>query len=125
MLRVQDSIAYIEFPKTLAVDFYNDSGVVESKLTALYARYKESENIIFLRDSVKVVNVKGERLTTDELYWNRNRIGLEFYTDSPVQIRTFTQVIDGIGMEASQDFKQRHIKKPTGIVTVPAAQFPM
>ncbi|MBC7933878.1 MAG: LPS export ABC transporter periplasmic protein LptC [Rhizobacter sp.] len=125
MLRVQDTVPYIEFPKTLAVDFYDDSGIVESKLTALYARYKESENIIYLRDSVKVINSKGEKLTTDELYWNRNRTGWEFYTEKPVKIRTFTQIIDGIGMEASQDFKQRYIKQPTGIVTVPASKFPM
>lgn len=125
MLRVQDTVTYIEFPKTLAVDFYNDSGVVESKLTAMYARYKETQSIIYLKDSVKVINTKGEKLTTDELYWDRSRTGWEFYTDKPVKIRTLTQVIDGMGMEASQDFKQRHIKVVTGIVQVPAEKFPM
>lgn len=125
MLRVQDTVTYIEFPKTLAVDFYNDSGIVESKLTALYARYRESHNVVYLRDSVKVINNKGEKLNTDELYWDRNRTGWEFYTEKPVRIRTLTQIIDGIGMEASQDFKQRVIYKVTGTVTVPAAQFPM
>lgn len=125
MLRVQDTVAYIEFPKTLAVDFYNDSGVVESKLTALYARYKESQNVVYIRDSVKVVNTKGEKLNTDELYWDRNRTGWEFYTEKPVRIRTLTQIIDGKGMEASQDFKQRHIKVVTGTVQIPASQFPM
>lgn len=125
MLRVQDSVPYIEFPKTLAVDFYNEAGEKESKLTALYARYKESQSVIYLRDSVKVINVKGEKLTTDELYWNRNRVGWEFYTEKPVQVRTLTQLIDAVGMEASQDFKQRVFYKVTGIVTVPAAQFPM
>ena len=125
MLRVQDTVAYIEFPKTLAVDFYNDSGVVESKLTALYARYRESENVIYLKDSVQVINTKGEKLNTDELYWNRSRVGWEFYTEKPVRIRTLTQIINGIGMEASQDFKQRVIYKVTGIVSVPAEKFPM
>ena len=125
MLRVQDTVTYIEFPKTLAVDFYNDSGVVESKLTAMYGRYKESQNIVYLKDSVQVINLKGEKLNTDEMYWDRNRIGWEFYTEKPVKIRTLTQIIDGIGMEASQDFKQRVIYKVTGIVTVPAEKFPM
>lgn len=125
MLRVQDTVTYIEFPKTLAVDFYNDSGVVESKLTALYARYRESHNVVYLRDSVKVVNTRGEKLNTDELYWDRSRTGWEFYTEKPVRIRTLTQIIDGKGMEASQDFKQRHIKIVTGIVKIPASQFPM
>lgn len=125
MLRVQDTITYIEFPKTLEVKFYNEEGNVESTLTALYARYKESQNIVFLKDSVKIVNDKGEKLFTDELYWDRSRAGFEFYTDKPVRIRTLTHIIDGVGMEASQDFKQRVIRKVTGMIKVPSSQFPM
>ena len=125
MLRVQDTVTYVEFPKTLEVKFYNEEGNVESTLTALYARYKESQNIVFLKDSVKIVNDKGEKLFTDELYWDRSRTGFEFYTDKPVRIRTLTHIIDGVGMEASQDFKQRVIRKVTGMIKVPSSQFPM
>jgi LPS export ABC transporter protein LptC len=125
MLRVQDTVAYIEFPKTLKVDFYNDStGLVESTLTALYGRYKETQDVVFLKDSVKVKNTKGETLYTDEMYWDRRRTGWEFYTDKPVRIRTLTHYIDGKGLEASQDFKQRLIKQVTGTVKIPASQFP-
>jgi LPS export ABC transporter protein LptC len=125
MLRVQDTVAYVEFPKTLAVDFYNEAGIAESKLTALYARYKENQDIVYLRDSVKIVNIKGETLYCDELYWERSRIGAEFFTDKPVRIRTLTHIIDGVGMEASQDFKNYYIKKPTGMIKIPSSQFPM
>jgi LPS export ABC transporter protein LptC len=125
MLRVQDTITYIEFPKTLAVDFYSDSGIAESRMTALYARYKENQDIVFLRDSVKITNLKGETLYCDELYWDRSRTGFEFYTEKPVRIRTLTHMIDGVGMEASQDFKQRRIGKTTGKIKIPASQFPM
>lgn len=125
MLRVQDTGNYVEFPKTLEVNFYNEFGIAESKLTALYARYKENQDIVFLRDSVKVVNIKGEILYCDELYWQRSRTGAEFYTDKPVRIRTLTHIIDGVGMEASQDFKNYFIKRPTGIIKIPSSQFPM
>ena len=125
MLRVQDTVTYVEFPKTLEVNFYNEESKVESTLTALYARYKESQDIVFLKDSVKIINDKGEKLFTDELYWNRNRTGYEFYTDKPFRIRTLTHIIDGVGMEASQDFKQRVMKKVTGMIRVPSSQFPM
>ncbi|MFT3979012.1 MAG: LPS export ABC transporter periplasmic protein LptC [Ferruginibacter sp.] len=125
MLHVLDSSAYIEFPKTLLVDFYNDStGKIESTLTAQYARYKESEEVIYLRDSVQVKNTKGEVLYAQDLYWNRKRVGWEFYTEKPIRIRTLTHFIDGVGLEASQDFKQRLIKKPTGIVNIPSSKFP-
>lgn len=125
MLRVQDTITYIEFPKTLEVKFYNEESIVESTLTALYARYKESQDIVFLKDSVKIINNKGEKLFTDELYWDRSRTGFEFYTDKPFRIRTLTHIIDGVGMEASQDFKQRVMKKVTGMIKIPSSQFPM
>lgn len=125
MLRVQDSIAYIEFPKSLAVDFYNEAGIADSKMTALYGSYKDNQDVVFLRDSVKVVNLKGETFYFDELYWDRSRVGREFYTDKPVRIRTLTHIINGIGMEASQDFKQRVIRKTTGMIRIPSSQFPM
>ncbi|MEX0635700.1 MAG: LPS export ABC transporter periplasmic protein LptC, partial [Ferruginibacter sp.] len=48
MYRIEDSVSYVEFPKTLEVNFYNKEGIADSKLTAMYARYKESENIVFL-----------------------------------------------------------------------------
>lgn len=125
MLRVQDTIAYYEFPKTLTAEFYNDKGQLESRLTAYYAKYKEAQNIIFLRDSVRVINLsKGDTLYCNELYWDRSKTGREFYTDKPVRIRTRTQILDGIGMEARQDFKEYYIIYPTGIISVPKSQFP-
>jgi hypothetical protein len=80
---------------------------------------------VFLKDSVKVVNIKGEKLDTDEMYWDRSRTGYEFYTEKPVRISTLTQIINGVGMEASQDFKNRHIKQTTGIIQIPKSQFPL
>lgn len=125
MLNVQDTGIYVEFPKTLHADFYNPSGMVESKLDALYAKYRRNESIVYIRDSVKVVNLlKGDTLYCDELYWDRSRVGNEFYTNKPVRIRTRTQIINGVGMEASQDFRQWHIIRSTGTIQLPASKFP-
>jgi hypothetical protein len=125
MLRVQDTIPYVEFPKTIRGDFYNDEGVVESFLTAGYARYRENQGVIFIRDSVRVINLlKGDTLYCREMYWDRQRHGREFYTEKPVRIRTRTQIIDGVGMESDQDFHNWQILKPTGTVDVSASRFP-
>lgn len=125
MLNVQDTTVYVEFPKTIHTDFYNEAGINESKLDALYAKYKRYENIIFIRDSVRVINMlRGDTLYCNELYWNRSHVGNEFYTDKPVRIRTKTQILNGIGMESSQDFKNWHIIQTTGVISVPAARFP-
>lgn len=124
MYRVQDTVPYIEFPKTIHVDFFDEKGKVESKLDARYAKYKDSQSIVFLKDSVTVINLAGDTLYCDELYWDRSRVNREFYTDKPVRIRTKTHIINGIGMEAKQDFSERLITKVTGMVKVSSTQFP-
>ena len=125
MLRVQDTMPYYEFPRSLEAHFYNDRQEVESILTANYAKSKESQSLVFLKDSVKVVNLqKGDTLYCMELFWDRNRTGTEFFTDKPVRIRTRTQILDGVGMESSQDFMNWHIIQPTGVINLPASKFP-
>jgi len=125
MLRVQDTIPYVEFPNTVKVDFFDINSKAESRLNARYGKYKENQNVVFLRDSVIVYNMqKGDTLYCDELYWDRSRTNKEFYTDKPVRIRTRTQILNGVGMEARQDFKEFHIIRPTGIITVPSSKFP-
>jgi len=124
MLRVQDTLPYVEFPKKLHVDFYNDTAGIDSRLDALYGKYYESQSRVFLKDSVRVINVLGDTLYCHELWWDRSKKDHEFYTDKPVRIRTRMQIIDGVGMDARQDFKQWHILVVKGFLKVPAAQFP-
>ena len=125
MLRVQEASPYVELPKKLHVDFFNESGAIDSRLDALYGKYYEMESKVFLKDSVKVINILGDTLYCNELWWDRSRKGNEFYTDKPVRIRRKLQIIDGIGMDASQDFKAWHIINPVGIINVPNTQFPV
>ena len=125
MLRIQDVNPYVEFPKTLHVDFFNENAEVESKLDAKYGKYFEMESKVFLRDSVTIINILGDTLYCTELWWDRNRVGREFYTDKPVRIRKKMEVIDGTGMESAQDFKNWVILNPSkGLMKIPASQFP-
>ena len=124
MLRHQDTIPYIEFTKTVHADFYDDSLRIESKLDAHYGRYMETESKVFMRDSVVVFNMKGDTLFCNELYWDRSKPGREFYTDKPVRIRTLTQLIDGDGLDAPQDFKSWHIINGRGLIRVSSTEFP-
>lgn len=125
MNRIKDSIPFVEFPGSIHADFYNESAVIESKLDARYGTYKETSAIIFLRDSVRVINIlKGDTLICEELYWDQSKAGSEFFTDKPVKIRTRTQVIDGVGMESGQDFRNWRILSPRGSLQVPGSSFP-
>jgi LPS export ABC transporter protein LptC len=115
MLRHQADSPYIEFPRTLHVDFYNDSVKIESTLDARYARYREYEDKVFLKDSVVVINIlKGDTLRTNELWWDQNT--QEFYTDKAVRIYQPDKTIFGNGLRAKQDFTSYDIFHITGTV---------
>ena len=115
MLRYQADSPYVEFPRTLHVDFFDDSTKIESTVDALYARYREYENKVLLRDSVVVINIeKGDTLRTNELWWDQTTE--EFYTDKPVRIYQKDKTIFGKGLKAKQDFSSYDIFDITGTV---------
>jgi LPS export ABC transporter protein LptC len=107
----------------LRLEIYNDSLELESTLTARYARYYEDQGNILVRDSIVVVNKKGEKLTTEELVWNQ-KLG-RFYTDKLVHISTATQVIFGHGMEANQDFSWYQLHNIEGVLQVDKSAVPL
>jgi LPS export ABC transporter protein LptC len=126
MYTVQEKKPYMEFTKTLHADFFNENEIKESTLDAQYAKYNQNESVVFLKGSVTVINIsKGDTLFCEELYWDRQKTGHEFYTDKPVKIRTKTETINGKGLDASQDFKNWHIIQTIGTISVPAAKFPL
>ncbi len=125
MLRTQADTPFAEFPKTLHVDFYNDSTKVESQLFAKYGRYMEKQSKVLLRDSVVVYNVKGDTMRTNELWWDQN--AQNFYTDKPVYIHQPNgNIINSIGMKASQDLNDVQLFKiqPTTFLYVADSTMP-
>jgi|SRR5579859_316099 len=124
MLRYQlaDS-PYAEFPRTLHVDFYNDSAKTESQLDAHYGKYLQNQEKVYLRDSVVVKNLqKGDTLRCQELWWDSHTE--KFYTDKPVRIYTPDKILYGTGMEADQNFRWYTITKLTGTVLTAGNSIP-
>ncbi len=123
MLRYQDTLPRVEFPNTLHVDFYTDSThAIESQVDAHYGKYIETQNKVFLRDSVRVFNVQGDTLHCQELWWDQT--SGKFTTDKPVRIYRKDLILFGEGLSAPQDFKTFEIYHPTNsIIRVPAGQF--
>ncbi|RYZ22965.1 MAG: LPS export ABC transporter periplasmic protein LptC [Chitinophagaceae bacterium] len=117
MLRFLGDSTVIEFPKKMHVDFYDSIGRIESFLDARYARYIENQSKVLLRDSVQVINVNGDTLRTNEMWWDQN--AAIFYTDSTVRIvQRDKRIRGGKGMVAKQDLTNVLIKYPTGTVLV-------
>ena len=117
MLRYLGDTVYIEFPNSLHVDFYDSATARESWVDAMYGKYYETLNKVLLKDSVQVINIKGDTLKTPELWWDQNlKI---FFTDSTVRISTKDKrIYGGKGLEASQDLNWYVIKQPTGTIRV-------
>lgn len=120
MWRYAMDTSYLEFPKTLHVNFFDSLGKVESQVNALYGKYFESRSQIYLRDSVVVFNVKGDTLWSPDLWWDQNTKKL--YTDKRVRIhRKDQRIIGGRGLDATQDLNDitiSEIESPS-YITVP------
>jgi len=123
MYRVLADTQYIEFPKTMHVDFYDDSTKIETWLDCKYGKYFESLNKVYLRDSVIVITVKRDTLRCHDLWWDKTKE--IFYTDSVATYRSpGNDITGGKGMEATQDLKVVKFKAPLGVVKIEESGFP-
>lgn len=105
------------YPKAVYVNFIDETGVEYSSLRGDSARFLRKENLYKIMGNVFFYNRKAQQsLATDLLYWTpRDK---RIYTDQQVKINTPTRQIQGVGMEADQDFTQYTIRRPTGIFEV-------
>jgi LPS export ABC transporter protein LptC len=97
---------YIIFPTKLHVDFYDTTLKIESTLDALYAKYTEYDRKILLLgkdNKVVVINLKNkDTLLTSKLLWDQDK--QQFTTDDSVHVHQPDKVVNGKGLQATQDF---------------------
>ncbi len=106
-----------EFPEGIYLEFYDETGKLESTLRANEAYYFNKENQWRGRGKVEVHNLKkNEQLNTEELFWRPAEE--KIFTDKFVTIRQQTDVIYGQGLEARQDMSDYIIKKPEGVFSI-------
>lgn len=113
---------YLEMNKGLKVDFYEKNGSIQSYLTAEYGISYPDEKRIVVRNNVEILNVKGERLNTEELHWQQD--SGKIYTDRFVRITTKDQIITGTGLVSDQAFSDWEILNVSGSINVPHDQIP-
>jgi LPS export ABC transporter protein LptC len=124
MLRYMADSPYIEFPRTLHVDFYNDSARIESTVDAHYGKYVENDHKVLLRDSVLVQSLRnGDTLKTQELWWDQDK--QQFYTDKPAHILQRDKIIFAKnGLRAAQDLTSYTFYSSSGPMLVPQNGLP-
>ena len=112
-----------EFPRSLHVDFYNDSTKIQSRLFSKYGLYYNNRHLVLLRDSVLVFNVNGDTLRTQKLWWDQDKQLL--YTDAPVHIIQDGEPLEGQnGMTAKQDFSAWTLLNAKGTLPVADSTLP-
>lgn len=111
--------AYFEMPKGLHVTFYKHYPNVETELKADYGLGFDSSNGIDsmeVKRNVEVINVKGDKLTTEHLIWDARK--KKIFTNEFVKITTKEEVLWGEGLEADESFSQFEIKNVQGQINI-------
>ena len=107
---------YVFFGNGITVNFYSANAKSATVLKADTARQLKKEDLWGIGGNVEVTNGKGERMTTELLFWDKKEERL--YSDAKVQILSDGQLIRGKGFEADQSFTTYRIYKVQGEITV-------
>ena len=106
-----------EFPKGINMEFFDETGKLESTLKANNAYFFKQENKWRGQGDVEVKNVqKNEQLNTEELYWRPP--DKKIFTDKFVTIKQQKDVIYGEGLDATEDLSDYTITKLSGTFVV-------
>jgi len=100
--------------KGINVDFYDDSNHMNGHISANYAIRHEKTGLMEGDNNVVVVNKKGEKLNTEQLFWSQGKHLI--YTNKYVQIKTASEIIYGDGLESNEDFTDYKITNIRGTV---------
>jgi LPS export ABC transporter protein LptC len=89
-------------------------------MTASYGKAFEKNEELLAKDNVVIINVKGEKMETEELIWKRKE--QKIYSNKFVKITTADEIIYGNGLEANEDFSDYVIKEVKGTIKVDAKE---
>jgi LPS export ABC transporter protein LptC len=118
MTRIISDEGITEFKKGLKIFFYDSNEQIESSMTSGYGKAFEKEEELLAKENVVIINVKGEKLETEELVWKRKE--KKIYSSKFVKITTAKEIIYGNGLEANEDFSDYVIKEVKGTIKVDA-----
>ena len=106
-------ISLTKFKDSVRVNFFSYEGVLVSTLSAHYGQISFSEGKMFVRDSVRLFNLKKKQtLETESLYWNQKDSSI--YTNSSVIVKTPKAYFYGEGIKTNQEFSNYTFIKPKG-----------
>lgn len=100
----------LEFPEGIKITFYDVLGGKTSELTAQRGYYDVETKLYRVEGDVIVNNLqKQERLSTEELFWDREKKTI--YTDKFVTVKTPDDLLLAEGMDSDQNFEHYTFRK--------------
>jgi LPS export ABC transporter protein LptC len=104
---------YTEFPKGIHLTLFDKNGK-QTYIEANYAVSHKITNIIDLQGKVKISNLNGEILETEQLYYDQKNEW--FFTEKKFKFTSSKGVSYGEGIDFSKDFKKVNSQKISGQV---------
>ena len=99
---------FTEFPKGMHLTLYDKNGK-ETYIDADYAVSYKTTNLIDLQRNVKISNQSGEKLETEQLYYDQKNEW--FFTEKYFTLTSLKGVSHGEGIDFSKDFKKINSQK--------------
>lgn len=103
---------YIFMPKGVSGTFFDNNKNASSFAYADIGIYYDKEKYLVMKQNVKLINVKGDTLSTEYLVWDE--VKEKIYTDKFVKITTADQLIYGDGLVSNQNFTEYRITNVKG-----------
>ena len=105
---------YTEFRKGMKIFLHDGHKDPVATASSRYAKFFDKENLWELDDSVVIINESGDKLETEQLFWNRDKNLV--YTDRFVKITNEDQTVMGTGFESDPQLTRRKIKNVTATI---------
>lgn len=101
----------------MKVNFFSEKGEIVSTLSANYGEVNFTKGLLFVKDSVRLVNhEKKQQLETEILFWNQRDSTV--YTQSNVVVHSPDGVLYGQGVKTNQSFNYYEFLRPYGKLNI-------
>jgi LPS export ABC transporter protein LptC len=104
------------FPEGVLVKFFDDEGVLSSRLYADRAIQYPKRHLIIARDNVKLVSMKKDTFRTEELFWDESSAMV--YTNAAFKYSNPDEVVYGYKFKSDQNFNNWEYEKMSGQIMV-------
>ena len=104
------------FEKGVYLEKFDNQMRIEAKVKADTAYYYDRLKLWDLRGHVNILNIKGEKFNTSQLFWDQDKERV--YSDRFIRIQQVDKILTGYGFTSNQQFTDYVIHNTAGIFPV-------